>query len=128
MPEYVMTEASAPGILKRLAALDLSKPWTVSVQRMKRERSLPSNSRLWLLHDRAADETGESRERMHEICCGEFFGWTEGELFGRKYPRPIRTTTRDENGNHDVLPQDKFNEFMTFVENLYINQLSVWLE
>lgn len=104
---------------KQLEAHDVR----VEVEKWRNARSVPANNRYWLLTTMAAQEAGLSKEEMHQQNCGDFFGWTEGELFGKPYRRPARTTT-----SPDVLDSKAFAEFSTWAEQRYIDFFGVWLE
>lgn len=58
----------------------------------------------------------EEKEELHRVLCGEFWGWTVYEVMGHKRKKPKRTTTRDENGQRQVIGKTLFAEFYAFVQ------------
>lgn len=55
------------------------------------------------------------REELHEYWCGEFFGWVEYDLLGKRKQRPARSTTKDESGKRAVMSTREFSDFVEFV-------------
>lgn len=53
------------------------------------------------------------KEALHEHFCCEFFGSRSNALGVRI---PIRTTTRDESGQRDVVDWRTFSEFVAFIQ------------
>jgi hypothetical protein len=98
-------------------------PLTVAVEKWRKQRSLNANSRYWKLTSMAAEHAGYTREELHEQNLGDYFGWKEGELFGKPIRVPARTTTTP-----DVLDTKAFADFMAWAEQRYIDHLGVWLE
>ncbi len=104
-------------------------PLDVTVAPYRKERSTPANNRLWLLHGKAAEVAGDSPQGMHDDCCCDYFGYTEVKMpSGYMKRKPKRTTTKNEQGERDVLKGDPFNKFMTWVEQRYIDMLGIWLD
>ena len=106
-----------------LKAQASKRPLSVAVDFWRKQRTTNANRRLWKLHQLAAESTGHTAEELHRDACGEFFGWEQTELFGRKETAPVRTTTTP-----DVLDTKQFADFMTFVEARYVEHLGVWLD
>ena len=120
MTTYTLTATTAPTILKRIAALDLSKPWIVSVDRWHATRTTSQNARLWALHKLASDATGYAPEEMHELALCRHFGSEEIEIGGVRHIHPLkRSSTRD---------KKEFAEFMEATETWYITEFGVWLQ
>ncbi len=120
MTTYTLTAASAPGLLKRLASLDLSKPWVVTIERPRSRRSMSQNARLWALHMLASEATGYAPEEMHELALCRHFGSEEYEVGGVRHIRPLkRSSVRD---------KKDFAEFMEATETWYITEFGVWLQ
>ena len=43
------------------------------------------------------------KDQLHEMMCGEYWGWTWSSTLGARARVPVRTTTRNELGERDVL-------------------------
>lgn len=112
--------------LRFLQALPLAvngrpKRWKVMISEYHPQRSDEQNAALWavaypplMAHMGLRGE--KEREELHEYFCGEYFGWVQYEILGKRKQRPRRTTTRDENGKRDVIPKLEFAEFYNFIQ------------
>jgi hypothetical protein len=58
--------------LDLLAALDLSRPWKVTVERHKKKRSLSANALYWKWLGVISDETGHDTDELHEFFKAKF--------------------------------------------------------
>lgn len=72
------------------------KKWEVTIKEYKHNRTTTKNNGYWgYTLTPAAEQLGyESVEKLHELVCCELYGIEEIEFAGKKYTRPIRTTTR----------------------------------
>ena len=43
------------------------------------------------------------KDQLHEMMCGEYWGWRERETLGAVKRVPVRTTTRNERDERDVI-------------------------
>lgn len=116
-----LRETRVGNLLRFLQALPLSEPWEIGVARYKKPRTNPQNAALFgVAYPPLMEHIGlrgeKEREELHELLCGEYFGWVRYEILGKVKQRPRRTTTRDEKGKRDVLPWDGFGEFYAFVQ------------
>jgi hypothetical protein len=59
----------------------------------------------------------KEKEELHEFYCGEYFGWKEYEIMGKKKSKPVRTTTTDEDGNRDVVDKSVMYDFYSFIQH-----------
>lgn len=122
MSQFILRKGTARlGILASLIGFlnDLSPDmeWSVKIEKHKKDRSDPQNNALWgVAYPVLERESGNDPEDLHTYFCGEFFGWREIEVMGKKKVNPRRTTTRDENGKRDVIPTDQFTEFYAFIQ------------
>lgn len=83
----------------------------------KEPRSDPQNNALWGVAYKAIEEaTGNAPQDLHEYFCGEFWGWVESTVMGRRKIKPRRTTTRDENGRASKVKADEFAKFYDFIQ------------
>lgn len=60
----------------------------------------------------------KERQYIHELFCGEFFGWVKKELLGKTKMIPFRTTTRDENGKRDLIDIKIMADFYSFIQKM----------
>jgi len=100
-----------------LNALGTSRSWVIEIKRYVRPRSVEQNSALWgVAYPPIVAATGQEAEDWHEYFLGEWFGWVEVRMFGRRRLRPARTTTTDFQGNDSKLSRAEFAEFYNFVQ------------
>lgn len=125
--EFVLPKGQRPKALELaasvLAGLDEAWAWKVRIQVARNERSEAQNAYLWGVPYRLLMEhTGFEAEDLHEYFCGQVFGWKDKRV--PKTPRnpaglesvPVRTTTRDENGDRDVLSWERFSDFVAYIQ------------
>lgn len=69
-----------------------------------------------------SDATGFERDDVSEFCCGSYFGWvtvkcpkTPSNPEGVK-DVPLRTTTRNADGQRDVLKWDAFGDYVAWIQ------------
>ena len=100
-----------------LSELNDNVAWRIEICRYRKRRTDNQNRCLWgLAYSVLLNETGQEPEDWHEYFCGEFFGWEEKTIFGRKYSKPIRTTTTDEDGKRNVISTELFSQFYGFIQ------------
>lgn len=95
-------------------------PFQVEYGPVRVQRSLPQNSRLWLLHSIVAKETGNTVEDMHEEALCRFFGYTEVKMptgWIKRVPLK-RSSTRE---------KKEFAVFMEATEAWYAQDFGCWL-
>lgn len=118
--------------LRILEALPSTKAWKVRCSVLRNERSGEQNAYLWAIpYKLIGEHTGFEAEELHEWMCGAFFGWRDKRI--PKTPRspegyvsiPVRTTTRDENGERDVLDWKRFSDFVAFIQRFAAQKLGV---
>jgi hypothetical protein len=64
-----------------------------------------------------SDATGYERDDISEYLCGTFFGWKDKRVPGKRIVQvPIRTTTRDADGNTSILTTQEFSEYVEFAQ------------
>lgn len=93
-------------------ALDRSKNWQIEIGPEVKERTSQQNKTLFGHAYRILQEqTGYSKEWLHERFCRKYFGTRV--ISGRygKEMLPVRTTTHDENGNKRPISTVEFMEF-----------------
>ena len=95
-------------------------PFQVEYGPVRKQRTLPQNSRLWLLHSMVAKDTGNTVEDMHEEALCRFFGYTEVKMptgWIKRVPLK-RSSTRE---------KKEFAEFMESTEAWYAQDFGCWL-
>lgn len=94
-----------------------TKSWELTIEPHKREytgkqrRSIFGPAYKALMEFSGLDGDEEKRQ-LHFWMCGEFFGWKHGD-FGQ---RPIRTTTKDENGKKNPISTAEAVRFYEFLQ------------
>lgn len=106
---------------KRIATLILNflpgAKLKITVERDCAKRSDLQNRALWGCAYKALEEqSGNEPEDLHEYFCGEFWGWKRVEVMGRYRLRPVRTTTRNEHGDKDVIGTLLMAQFYEFIQ------------
>jgi hypothetical protein len=107
--------------IQYIYGLDPSRHWKVEITQQRDERSLAQNNALFgVMYPPLMEFIGlrgrRESEELHEYFCGEYFGWHEYEIMGKRKARPRRTTTTDEAGKRDVLSTVAFMDFCEFVK------------
>jgi hypothetical protein len=93
------------------------KPWLIEIGKLKKRRTDRQNRALWACaYAVIAEETGNDPEDLHQYFCGEFFGWDEYDVMGQLRKRPRRSTTKDGDGEKDVIPTEEFVKFFDFIQ------------
>ena len=110
-------ETITANLLRFLEKLPKDKPWEVRIDPFRESRSGRQNRALFgHAYIQIGDQTGITKNDLHEYMCGEYFGWMEVVVFGEKQKRPVRTTTTNELGQHDVLKKPEFAKFYEFIQ------------
>jgi len=104
--------------LSRLVADYLpGKPLRVTITQLRSERTHAQNNALFgVAYAALKEQTGNDPDDLHTYFCGEFFGWEEIDVMGKKRVVPRRTTTTDENGRRSVMPKIEFSDFYGFIQ------------
>lgn len=106
-----------------LQALPTDKAWEVLVRPCATKRSDAQNRYWWsVVVKTLADSVGYESDEVHQYLCGAHFGWKDKRV--PKTPRnpegvesvPLRTTTRDDMGNHSVLSKTEFSDLVAFAQ------------
>lgn len=100
--------AAIAGVVRVLGAVYPGKPVRVKIEVARPDKTPAQNRYLWAVpYKMLSDETGFSSEELHEYFCGSLWGWKDRR--GPKtpsnptgiYSAPIRTTTRNADGDLD---------------------------
>jgi len=101
---------------------DLDNPkFEVVIRAHKKNRSLAQNKSLFgVAYPPLMDHMGmrgeNDRKDLHAYFCGEYFGWVDSAILGKRKQRPRRTTTRNEEGKRDLLDTVAMADFYSFVQ------------
>jgi hypothetical protein len=103
-----------------------SKMWRIEIKEYRKRRSNEQNAYIHAVPLKLiCDKTGYTVEDMKEFLCGEFTGWDEYTVMGRKKVRPLKTTSQ-----MDTHTMTKFIEWMQWwgseTLNLYIPSPNEW--
>lgn len=116
-----MAKLSTPADLERWCDFlrGLKLPLEVTQKPWKPARRLESNAYLWAFVYRPLVEVaGHEEGEWHEYFCCRFFGAVPYiRIDGTEGERPVRTTTKNDAGEREVLKGQPFNEFLVFVES-----------
>lgn len=100
-----------------LQRLPDSKSWRIEVTAHRKTRTTEQNAALWgVAYPALAEATGQPVNDWHEYMLGEYFGWVEYSLFGKRKLRPARTTTTGFNGEDSKLSTVEFADFYDFIQ------------
>ena len=117
-------ELMIAGLAKMLTTIFPGKPVRVTVEIAQPDKTPKQNAYLWAVpYKMLSEHTGFEVEEISEYLCGMHFGWKEKKLpGGRTVEVPRRTTTKDENGERDVLKFDDFWKYVRWIQRVGDNQ------
>ena len=97
--------------------LPTDKPYLIDITRLKKKRTNLQNRALWGVAYKVINmETGYKPEKVHNLMCGEFFGWKADAVFGNPTKEPVRTTTHDSDGKRDVIDREELGKFYLAIQ------------
>lgn len=100
-----------------LQRLPDTKSWRIEVTMHRKTRTTEQNAALWgVAYPALSEATGQPVNDWHEYMLGEYFGWVEYSLFGKRKLRPARTTTTGFNGEDSKLSTVEFADFYDFIQ------------
>lgn len=110
---FVLPEIGRERIADNLRAFVMAafpgKKVRVTVARATRRRSDDQNRYLWgVCYPALREATGQDVDDWHEYMLGEWAGWEEFEMFGRKRLRPRRRSSK--------LSTVEFADYVAFVQ------------
>jgi hypothetical protein len=127
-PKDKRRDAILANVLAFIAALPVTKPWSIEVKRYVKERTNLQNKALWGCAYKALHEaSGNDPEDLHTYFCGEFWSWVEVDVMGQTKRKPFRTTTHDENGKRDVIETVELAKFYEFIQRRAIEAAGVYV-
>ena len=107
-------------VLHEIRKLPSDQNWQVEIKAVKAMRSHAQNDLLWgAIYPQIMEQMGLAgeyeKEELHEFFCGEYFGWNKKQIMTKVKHRPVRTTTKDEEGKTNTLNKIEFAEFLEFI-------------
>lgn len=124
---FYIAKEGAPRVAENAKAwidgLPIEKAWKVEISPYRKTRSNEQNRYYWgvIIHT-LSEATGYEPDDIHEYICSLFFGVKEKRVpKSQNFPSgimvvPIRTTTRDENGEPDTLGTVPFMALVDFCQ------------
>jgi hypothetical protein len=94
---------------------------TVTAEPAKRERTAKQRASLFgvayaSLMAQMGLRGAAEKDELHRDMCGDYWGCPDTKRGGKTYRRPRRTTTRDENGKHDVIDTKTQLDFYEYIQ------------
>lgn len=115
---YILNDSTRSRILTALSKLE--GVWNVRVSKHVAKRTDSQNRRYWKLVGMAAEVVGCSPEELHEQMLGAFFGWQEVNIGPKRFRVPKERSR--------VQDTKRFNEYMEWCEQKFIQYCGTWLE
>lgn len=111
---------------KMRAYVETGKALELSVRPWRNKRSDLQNRTLRYGEKIVADELGYESDEVHtELCC-RYFGSTEYQrIDGTVGHRPLRTTTRNEEGEHDPISTADCARMFDFLQMWASNEFGI---
>lgn len=120
--------ASLDRLFAFLSALGKQQDFQVTFGSIKKPRSDLQNKALFgVAYKTLHEETGNDPEDLHCYFCGEFFGWQQYEVMGQKRKRPVRSTTKNEQGERDVISTLELQHFYAFIQQRSAETVGVFI-
>lgn len=97
--------------------LDPNRKWKVEITEYRKQRSTEQNAFLHGVPLKIlSDHTGYTLDEIREYLAGEFMGWEEYEVFGKKKVRPIKSSSQ-----MDTSEMTKFIEYIQWWASSTLN-------
>ena len=117
MKRKLLTELDREMVLAQIKRLDLSKTYTVEITEKRVKRTISQNALYWLWLTCIEQETGNSRNDLHELFKSMFIIPESKFIFDRSVE--IRTTTN--------LDTAKFKQLLDQVQIFASTELAITL-
>ncbi len=119
---------SLPKVISFLWSLSSTKKWKIVITEWRKDRTDEQNHALWgVAYKTLQNATGNDKDDLHTYFCGEFWGWKECNIMGKKRLKPRRTTTTDESGRRDVISTLQLSEFYAFIQQRSAETVGVYV-
>lgn len=117
-PKPEQRESQLAAVCRFIMSAHLGKPINIKITIARPERTGRQLGYLFGVAYRIlVEEKGYTDEGWHEYFCIKFFGGKEvGKPGGRVEAAPIRTTTKDADGNRDVIDRKTFWDFVEMIQ------------
>jgi hypothetical protein len=117
----LINEQVAYNAINAIKQIRLDGLTEIEIRPRKQTRKLNQNAALWAVAYPAVMEAmglrGEKeREEIHEYFCGEFWGWKQYRILNKLKQKPVRTTTKNEDGKKDVISKSVMYDFYCFIQ------------
>lgn len=116
-PYLIRDEAMRQRVSDLIDGLDLSKPWSVTIEPHKKKRSLSQNALYWRWVGIIADNTGNDNDDVHEALKGMYLAPRSVEMGSER--REIRSTAKQ--------TTDEMKAYMDKVYAFATSQLGILL-
>jgi hypothetical protein len=115
--------------LKKMQAIfDSDKTYEIVIREVLKEYSDEQRKALWgLAYQLLSEETGNDPEDLHQYFCGEYFGWKVIKVMYANRKVPIRTTTRNEQGERDVISTADLASLFEFIQQRAAQTVGVYI-
>lgn len=110
------------------------KPVRVKVEIARPDRTPKQNRYLWAVPYKMLKEvTGYTEDELHEWFCGQHFGWKDKPV--PKTPHnpggvasiPVRSTTRDENGQPDLCSTEDLSAMWELAQRIGAQKFGIFI-
>lgn len=115
LPPEKREDAIRDELTPKLMVAHAGKPVRVKWEIARPDRTPAQNRYLWAVpYELLHEATGYEKEELHEWFCGARWGWVDKPCPKTpSNPRgiksvPVRSTTTDENGEHDICSAEDF--------------------
>lgn len=128
---FVLNDENKDRVLARLIRFVHAWPYdkhplSIVCERFSMGRTSQQNRALFgLAYKIIRDETGHDVDELHKFFCEKYFGVVEYDFFGETRTRPMRTTTKDEDGKRNVLSWDRFSDFFEHIRTFAASELEI---
>ena len=101
--------------------------WKISIAKHVKTRTDQQNAALFgVAYPPLCKHIGCTPDELHEIMCMKAFGTKETTIAGIVRTSPMRTTTRNERGERDVIDVQRFSDFYSMVQQIGA-ECGVWV-
>lgn len=116
-------------VLKIVSELSEAKSWVITIATFRKTRSVLQCRYLnGVAYRMIGEATGYERDDISEYLCGEYFGWREKRLPGKRTRQiPVRTTTTNELGRRSVLAMTPWLEYVEWVRRFASTKLGLFI-
>jgi hypothetical protein len=107
MRKVIRIESERAAMVGVILRTDLSKPYVLEWKRLAHKRSIQANGLYWMWLSCIAEETGHTKEELHEYFAQKNLPSIEKNVFG--WPVTLRRSTA-------TLDVDEFSTYLNKIE------------